>query len=133
MVGLVAVYMLLVGAVPWNIAPEAIVWRRRRIQKKVTKAAIAPSATTPPTAPPTIAPVLDFEGGTEEVWVGEDVPVFVPDVIEAGSVVDVTAVAVDCGLVAVDSGASKTVGRCLASHNELTSGKLSKSYIEMIR
>ena len=106
MVGLVAVYMLLVGAVPWYIALEAIVWRRRRrTQKKVTKAAIAPSAT--PTAPPTIAPVLDFEGGTEEVAVGEDIPVIELNVIEAGSVVNATAVTVDCSLVAVDSGASK--------------------------
>ena len=105
--GLVAVYMLLVGAIPSYIALGACVCRRRRIQNQVANAAIAPSATTPPTAPPTIAPVLDFEDEAEEVWVGEDVPAFAPDVIEAGSAVEVTAVAVDCGLVALDSGASE--------------------------
>ena len=107
--GLVALYMLLAGAVPSYIALGVFVWRRRRIQNQVTKAAIAPSATAPPTTPPTIAPVLDFEEKTDEVWVGEGAPVATPAmvVIEAGSVVDMTAVAVDCSLVAVDSGASK--------------------------
>ena len=51
-----------------------------------------------------MVPVLDFE----DVRVGEDVPVSAPDVIEAGNVVDVTAVAVESNLVAVDSGASKS-------------------------
>ena len=82
---------------------ELVDWRRR-IQNQVTKAAIAQSTTTPPTAPPTMVPVLDFE----DVRVGEDVPVSAPDVIEAGNVVDVTAVAVESNLVAVDSGASKS-------------------------
>ena len=119
--GLVAVYMVLVGAVPSYIALGALVCRRRRIQNQVTNDAIAPSTTTPTTAPPTIAVVLDFEGEAEEVGVGENVPVVASNVIEAGSAVDVTAVAVgcslvavavtavtvDCSLVAVDSGASK--------------------------
>ena len=51
-----------------------------------------------------MVPVLGFE----DVRVGEDVPVSAPDVIEAGNVVDVTAVAVESNLVAVDSGASKS-------------------------
>jgi len=102
------------------------------MQNQVTRAAIAPSTTTPPTAPPTIAPVLDFED-EEEVEEGDCVPMLALDVIEAGGV-DVTAVAVACGLVAVDSGASKryTVRRQLRYHIEHTSGKLSESYIEII-
>ena len=101
--GLVAVYMLLIGAVPSYTALGVFAWR---IQNQ-TNAAIAPSTATPPTVPPTIAPVLEFEGEAEEVGVGEDVPVVAPDVIETGSVVNATSVEVDCSLVAVDSGASK--------------------------
>ena len=98
--GLVVVCMLLDGAVPSYIALGALACRRR-IQDQVAKAAIAPSITTPTTAPPTIAVVLDFGGETEEVGTGEDIPV-----VEAGSVVNASAVTVDCGLIAVDSEAS---------------------------
>jgi len=98
------------------------------MQNQVIRAAIAASTTTPPTAPPTIAPILDFEDeeGT--------VPVLPLYEVEAGGVVDVIMVAVACGLVAVDSGASKsyTVRHWLRYHNEHTSGKLSEGYIESI-
>jgi len=91
------------------------------MQKQVIRAAI--TTATPPIVPPTIAPVLDFED--EE---GGCVPV-----LPLG-VVDVTAVALACALVAVDSGTSKshTVRHWLRYHNEHTSSKLSESYIESI-
>ena len=90
------------------------------MQKQVIRAAI--TTATPPIVPPTIAPVLDFEDE------GGCVPV-----LPLG-VVDVTAVALACALVAVDSGTSKshTVRHWLRYHNEHTSSKLSESYIESI-
>ena len=89
----------------------------------------------PPTAPPTIVPVLEFEDEDEEgVGVGDCVPVLPTNVMEVGSVVDVTVVEVACGFVAVDSGASTRhiVRRWLRYHNEHTSCKLSDSCIEII-
>ena len=96
------------------------------------RTAIAPAATVPPTATPTIIPVFDFED--EGVGVGDCVPVFPPNVIEAGGVVDMTAVEVACVWVAVDSGASTRhiFRRWLRYHNEHTSCKLSDSCIEII-
>ena len=98
----------MVGTVPSYIALGGFLWRRRRIQNQVMRAAIAPTTTTPPTTHPTIRPVLGFEDEVErfEVWVGEDVPTTPPYVRTRESVVDVTPGVDNCCLVAVASGRS---------------------------